>query len=358
MYFISIKNFRVRRKESIYFITFTSIVILLSMIVEIEHFAQRIGNIALATCFTALGYIIRPILLFLFILLANMSEKRSRRFYIVCFVPLFINLIIYLFPLMIGVPGISKVVFYYETTVEGTAKFIRGGPLNFFSHIISGFYLVVLIYISSLKFYGKHHKDGFVLLFCVLFIAITVITEVVASRSDLLNIVCEICAVINYIFILSVNSSRDVLTNVYDRRTYYEDISKFERDINGVIQIDMNGLKFLNDTYGHDAGDRALNAVANIFSSSVRKNCMYVYRLSGDEFIILMIDGKKEYLTDSVNEIRKKVAETDYSAALGYYFIDKNSSISVKEAIRKAEELMYIDKNKFYSSTGLERRKE
>ena len=83
-----------------------------------------------------------------------------------------------------------------------------------------------------------------------------------SKRNDLLNIVCEICAAINYIFIMTVNSSRDPLTKLYDRRTYLEDVSRYKNIINGLIAIDMNELKFVNDNYGHQEGDKALATMA------------------------------------------------------------------------------------------------
>ena len=220
MLFLAIRNFKIRRKESTYFIAFTVIVLFLSVIVFFEKYSQRQGLPEVGTIATSLGYIFRPILLFLFVLLANMDEKRGRRFYIMCLIPLLFNLIIYLFPLFFGVPGLSTFVFSYQMNGDGTASFVRGGFMNFTSHAICLFYLVILVYVSTIRFHGKHRRDGLVLILCVVIIIVTVAVEMIANRNDLLNIVCEICAMINYIFIMSVNASRDPLTNLYDRRTY------------------------------------------------------------------------------------------------------------------------------------------
>ena len=162
---------------------------------------------------------------------------------------------------------------------------------------------------------------------------------------------------INYIFILSVNSSRDPLTNLYDRRTYYEDIARFKHQIKGVIQIDVNGLKHLNDTYGHDAGDNALLTVSRILEKNLGNAEMCAYHLSGDEFLIIMYQGKNEVLERTVENIRAEVSETEYSVAVGYYFVNKNENITYEVALKKAEELMYSDKERYYQISGNDRRR-
>ena len=129
---------------------------------------------------------------------------------------------------------------------------------------------------------------------------------------------------INYIFFISVNASKDPLTNLYDRRTFYEDVSKYGNDVNGIIQMDMNELKFLNDNYGHGEGDVALKFLANVFEKSLNKTFMCAYRISGDEFVILMFKGTEEQLEKSAKDIKKLLVDSNYSAAVGYYFIKDN----------------------------------
>ncbi len=357
MIFLSARNLKIRKRESILFLVFTAIVLLLSVVVTIEKLSQRDGLVVLGTVFTSIGYIFRPILLYVFILLANMEKQRSRRFYLALGIPLAVNVIIYLFPFFFGVDALSKLVFYYQANPDGSASFVRGSFLNFFSHAVCVFYLLALIYVSVLRFHGKHRKDGLVLVLCVVIIIITVLTEMLVDRNDLLNIVCEICAMINYIFIISVNSSKDPLTNLYDRRTYYEDISKYQDLVNGIVQIDMNELKFLNDNYGHESGDIALAELADIFEGSINRSSMCVYRLSGDEFLILMYQGEKEDLEKTVAFIKEKMDKSKYSIAIGCFVYEKEDNITFKEALKKSEELMYKDKDAHYKESGHDRRK-
>ena len=356
MIFIAIRNFEFRKKESLFIISISLLIILLSAIVYFESYFANAGNKVAATVFTSLGYMFRPFLLSLFVLFANIDSKHKKRFYFIYFGSLLLNLIVYIFPFFFGVEALEKLVFYYVLK-DGVAVFTRGTVLNFTSHAISFGYLVVLACSSIMRFQGKHRRDGIVVLLCVLIILSTVITEVIMSRTDLLNIVSGICVMINYIFIISINSSRDPLTHLYDRRTYYEDISKYRNQINGVVQIDMNELKYLNDNFGHNEGDTALNTLASIFEKNINHRNMCVYRLSGDEFLILMFQGKKEDLDEAVLRIKNEVNETKYSIAMGPYFIDKKEkNISFDEANKLAEEKMYEDKSNYYVTSGRDRR--
>lgn len=359
MIFLAFRNLRFKRVESILFLVFTTIVLFLSVVVEFENYSQDAGLPVLGTIFTSIGYILRPTLLYIFTLLANMDFKRSKKFYYLCSIPLLVNIFVYLLPLFIGVPGISTLVFYYQANADGTASFMRGTFLNFFSHIISAFYLVILIYVSTARFHSKHKLDGLVIILCVFFITVTVVAEMVADRNDLLNIICEICALTNYVFLLSVNSSKDQLTGLYDRKTFDQDYHKHTDSINGIIRIGMNDLKQLNDSYGHNAGDYAISEVSNIIAACVDNSSMCLYRLGGGEFIILMFDGMKKSLEKSEANIRLKIKNTEYSVAIGsIYFDPKAGEISIDDAFKRVEEDMYLDRSNYFRLSGRGRRAE
>lgn len=356
MFYLAIRNLKIRRKESILFLFFTGLVLFLSVVVAMENYSQKAGLPVEGTIFTSIGYIFRPILLYIFVVLANMDQERPKKFFVLLAIPLYINILVYILPLFMGFDPLRKLVFYYQSNPDGTASFMRGTFLNFMSHFVCALYLLALLYVSTLRFHGKHRRDGLVFVLCVVIIVATVVTEMLIDRNDLLNIVCEICAMINYIFIISVNSSKDPLTNLYDRRTYYEDISKYENLINGIVQIDMNELKHLNDNYGHEAGDVALIKLSKIFESAINQSSMCLYRLSGDEFLILMYQGKKEELEATISQIKKDVKETNYSVAIGSFYYEKDDNVTFQYALKRAEMFMYEDKERFYKKSGHNRR--
>ena len=88
---------------------------------------------------------------------------------------------------------------------------------------------------------------------------------------------------------------KDPLTALYNRRAFADYLeresqrsNRYERPLS-VILIDLDGLKSINDTFGHDSGDRAIRAVADVLARSVRRADVCA-RLGGDEFAILLPD--------------------------------------------------------------------
>ena len=68
---------------------------------------------------------------------------------------------------------------------------------------------------------------------------------------EILNATVAFSVVIYYLFLYIEKTQIDTLTSLFNRDTYYRDLSKMDKDITGVIQYDMNGLKFINDNYGN-----------------------------------------------------------------------------------------------------------
>jgi diguanylate cyclase (GGDEF)-like protein len=101
-------------------------------------------------------------------------------------------------------------------------------------------------------------------------------------------------------------AERDVLTGLYNRRRFNEEIVRMMADAQrhssrlALLFFDLDGLKQINDTYGHRAGDAVLRRVALEVSGQVRRNEIFA-RLGGDEFVILA--------PDAAGEVPKMLAE-------------------------------------------------
>ena len=132
------------------------------------------------------------------------------------------------------------------------------------------------------------------------------------------------------------------------------EIHRKSRDISAIVSIDMNGLKAINDTYGHLAGDNALTALANCFqkAASIKQP---VYRIGGDEFIILCRKTGEEELILLIERIRKNVEETPYTCSIGYCYAP-NGIKNLEDMAKESDEMMYADKAKFYSDAPRDRR--
>lgn len=150
---------------------------------------------------------------------------------------------------------------------------------------------------------------------------------------------------------LEIMSKVDILTQVFNRNAFNERIEKLNSkasakpDSLGIVYADLNGLKTVNDDEGHDAGDRLLSKSASLLKIAFGE--YEIYRVGGDEFVILCPDITEEKLEHQVTQI-KALAETtaDVSFAVGNVFCNGNYNVS--EAMQTADENMYKDKDEYY----------
>lgn len=350
---IAIQNLRSRRRESILSLIIVGFVFILVAIWNLEKYGKSIGDITLATVFAYFGYVVRPIVLFLFIRLAD----KARRPFFIFYTPLIINAIVYSFALFTNVDSLKHLIYYYELE-GGVAVFHRGTILCFFSHFVSILYLGYLMYLSFDRLKGKHYGDAFAIIVCAIFTVAAVITESIFSNKNinLLNVTIAISALFYYLYLFVENSRNDALTGLFDRKTYYADLKKLEKNINGIIVLDMNGLKYINDNFGHLEGDEALRVVGETISKSCHRKC-YIYRLGGDEFTVLVVNCNEDFIIDIVDEFKKRIETTKYHCSIGYAYRNKKDEMNIEDLIKKAEQEMYNDKELFYQNSHIERRR-
>lgn len=101
----------------------------------------------------------------------------------------------------------------------------------------------------------------------------------------------------------------DSLTGIYNRRYYDEVLSKMEGESAGVVMIDADHFKSVNDTFGHLAGDEALKAIASAISGCIRSKDALV-RYGGDEFLLVLWNMPEAVLQPKLEMIRDRVAQT------------------------------------------------
>lgn len=114
--------------------------------------------------------------------------------------------------------------------------------------------------------------------------------------------------------------------------------------------IDLDGLKLINDTYGHEEGDRALQKTSMILKQTFRESDI-IGRLGGDEFAVLVIDDdelQKNILKRLEERIKEANATSDISCqismSIGVAAYDPSRPCSVEELMFEADRLMYIQK--------------
>jgi len=152
-------------------------------------------------------------------------------------------------------------------------------------------------------------------------------------------------------------SYHDQLTGVYNRRFYEEEIKKSDTKENlpfSIIAGDVNGLKLVNDAFGHSQGDALLKRVAEIIQSVCRPRDI-ILRWGGDEFIILLPLTGTEETVSITNQIKEKcskelINDINISISLGWD-AKKDSEQDIREIMKNAEDQMY--KHKIVESKGL-----
>jgi diguanylate cyclase (GGDEF)-like protein len=125
-----------------------------------------------------------------------------------------------------------------------------------------------------------------------------------------------------------------------------------------LIYIDLDSLKYINDTFGHIAGDMALTHFARILTETFRDSDV-IGRLGGDEFVVLMIDASDNDIAGMQTLLQRNVDAYNYQAeqghtlsfSLGIIRADSNSSITMEEFLSQADEAMYLHKQRRKRST-------
>lgn len=152
-----------------------------------------------------------------------------------------------------------------------------------------------------------------------------------------------------YIQKMKTKSENDGMTSVFNRRKYDEDFekSKFWNKC-GVIVIDIDNFKILNDTYGHLFGDEVLIANAKLLKNLCKKQKgAKVYRYGGEEFIILCKNMSFDNVVAFAEKIRTEIASKSWDNQLQVTVsigVSHSDNTSRKNLFEKADTNLYISK--------------
>lgn len=145
---------------------------------------------------------------------------------------------------------------------------------------------------------------------------------------------------------------RDMLTDLYNKNFFEEELQRHntKRQLPiSIIMGDINGLKLINDAFGHGMGDEVLKKVAKIISQAFREEDI-ISRIGGDEFIVLLPNTPEETALEIVNRIKEKCEDNplDFIKISISFGVASKTEIDtdINKVIKKAEDRMYFKKLK------------
>lgn len=178
-------------------------------------------------------------------------------------------------------------------------------------------------------------------------------------------VLCLLCALIaNRLFRRISNPlykdmfNTDYLTNLKSRNAFNIDLENLEASKKhegiGFYVIDLNNLKKVNDTFGHEAGDIYLQTAARSFSEAAGEH-ISLYRIGGDEFVLISVNDTEEKMARLTDEMiacfdrNKPQWEVPLSFAVGYALYDPALDFKLSSTYKRADAIMYERKRAFHA---------
>lgn len=154
------------------------------------------------------------------------------------------------------------------------------------------------------------------------------------------------------------NIYMDELSGLYNRRYLKAVLAKRKNtDANSLygIMMDVNDFKYINDSFGHSMGDKAISTMGNILFKSI-PDAGIAIRYAGDEFIVLLTDADEACVLATINEINKNISRFndskaepfELSVSMGYAEFGKDDNAEV--FLRNMDDKMYEEKRRYHGA--------
>lgn len=231
------------------------------------------------------------------------------------------------------------------------------GPGFLLPAILSFVYLIwaLIIIVSNRKKIEPRHFYALVLF--PVPPAIGIILQFMVYGVSFMTGGVAISLLIVYLYVQNQSLNSDYLTGAFNRRGLEAYLQDKIRNIPSAgtfaaIMLDLDNFKKINDTLGHDVGDKVLTEAVKLISSNLRKQD-FVARYGGDEFYIILngVDNNKDLVT-VVEKIQTSIKKFNSASnepyqvqfSMGYAVYDQNSNMGMEAFLKYIDSLMYENK--------------
>lgn len=260
--------------------------------------------------------------------------------------------LIYIFRIFIQILLLLATYYFMSKPYKMILNKVSNKTINFMAlYPILAFLLLINNYVISFERLKNFNSTWDMLLFLVFIIlGYVFVFAGISSASQIISLQYNMEK-------LEWVSNTDPLTGLYNRRFYEDELKRLDTERNlpmTIVMADVNGLKLINDSFGHVMGDELLKKVAEVIKKGCRTNDI-IARLGGDEFVIILSKTnafETEKIIKRIKDLslKEKVGSIDISISFGYE-TKNNEEENNQEIFKKAEDHMY--KKKLFESPSM-----
>lgn len=324
------------QKQTSLFSNAVLIYLLMIIVISLDYFLTKstgVNNYIYRRITTFLNFAVSPIIP---ILLYKIFYKKKTTF--VFYIPFIINTIISFLSIFTG-------YIFFVATNNGYGR----GPLFFLPFVTSIIYIMALIFMPKQRYTNAKKVERLYLMLVIVLLAIAMYFEIVLGFYFLTWDYSAICLILYYVMLNIHYSILDPLTNVYNRVKYSKELSFIDHQKNCTLALfDINQFKNINDTLGHEAGDKCLIKFSEILVKHLSSLAL-IFRIGGDEFTIISRKEGIEKIEIAIQKAKEeaKLSNIYFSHGIKEYYPDQN----LQDFLNEVDILMYEDKRKYKEKT-------
>lgn len=340
------RSSHLEKRKNLFFIlaAYTDMLVLLGYVGR--DLSEQYKIMALAQGSNLLIYLCAPLTMFMLMLA---STKKTDKLLCFCGVLEAISIVI----------AVSSPFTHLFFTISDDVVYSRG-PLYLYNEILGILFVIVWAWYSYNEFRYIEFIDKVYLSEVFIFQLAAIILQGLNSTYKVIYIGGAFDLALYYAFIIEVYGKYDKMTGLRNRLYYNNVINGIKpAEKYSVILFDSNGLKNINDTYGHETGDKFICTIASAIASAVGKKGSS-YRVGGDEFVSIIRSDDSEMLERIIADVRKNLEacseKLEFECTVSSGVAVHVSGEDFAETFNRADMKMYEDKDNYYARTGKEKR--